>query len=99
VTIEILTTPAADAQIEAADTWWREHRPSATDLFANELSQAFALIAAMPTSAPRFAHAHVRGLRRLFMAKTKYHVYDVYGGTGAVVLAVWSSRRGEGPRL
>ena len=38
----------ARAQVERADAWWRENRPAAPDLFANELDQALIALEGTP---------------------------------------------------
>lgn len=38
--------PEAEAQIREIDEWWRANRPLSPDLFAQELSEAIALIEA-----------------------------------------------------
>jgi hypothetical protein len=40
----IVTTPEAEQQILRADEWWREHRPAARSLFADELAGSFAVL-------------------------------------------------------
>ena len=36
--LPLKTTPEADAQIRKIDDWWRENRPSAPNLFMEELT-------------------------------------------------------------
>ena len=46
--LSVVTTPEADAQIRAIDVWWRENRAASPDLFIDELSDAFDLVAGAP---------------------------------------------------
>jgi hypothetical protein len=39
VSLPVLTTPEADAQIREVDRWWRANRPASPDLFAEERSR------------------------------------------------------------
>jgi hypothetical protein len=46
MTLSLVVSSEADAQIEVIDSWWRANRPAAPDLFSQELrklSRAFAL--------------------------------------------------------
>jgi hypothetical protein len=41
----IESTSEADAHAREIDSWWRDHRPAAPDLFLNELTRSFMLLA------------------------------------------------------
>ena len=97
--LPIIVAPQAEAQIQTIDEWWRANRQAAPDLFEQELSTAFASIAAMPSAGHRVMHPEVKGLRRVLLRATRYHVYYAAGLDAVVVLAVWSSVRGAGPDL
>jgi plasmid stabilization system protein ParE len=53
--------------------------------------------------APHIGHPYRRspmaGTRRVLLARTRYHVYDVPLDDKILVLAVWHARRGNGPPL
>jgi hypothetical protein len=51
VSLPVRTTPEAEAQIRDIDAWWRENRRVAPDLFLEELSAAFGMIADAPQTA------------------------------------------------
>jgi hypothetical protein len=38
VTFKVVTTPEADHQVRTIDSWWRENRTAAPDLFSEELA-------------------------------------------------------------
>jgi plasmid stabilization system protein ParE len=97
--IPVVSSPEADEDIRRIDSWWREQRPAAPDLFVNELSEAFALLAETPEIGHRYARPGIPGVRRLLLRATRYHVYYVFDGNIAAVLSVWSAVRGRGPRL
>ena len=44
----VIVQPDADEQALTIDTWWRENRPAAPSLFADELVAAFGLLAEGP---------------------------------------------------
>jgi plasmid stabilization system protein ParE len=49
-------TPEAERQIAAIRVWWREHRQSAPNLFAEELASALDLVARLPRAGRRRRH-------------------------------------------
>jgi len=97
--LPVITTPAADADIRRAHEWWSVNRKAAPHLFAEEFAAAFALLAASPTIGRSYRNRAVRGVRRILMRATRYHVYYVPAASRVVVLAVWGAVRGQRPRL
>ena len=100
MSLSVVTTPEADAQIRAVDDWWQLNRPAAPDLFAEELAHCFVVLAQAPMIGKRYRlHPSVPGLRRALLRATRYHVYYVPRADAVIVLAVWHSQRGQPPRL
>lgn len=99
MTRRLQVAPRAEAQIEEASDWWFEHRPAAPGLFDEELERAFATLRQMPGVGQPVGYAHRAGVRRLFMAGVRYHLYYVDTGDVIEVLALWHSARGTGPDL
>jgi plasmid stabilization system protein ParE len=100
VSLPVVTTPDADAQIRAVDEWWRANRPAAPDLFTEELANCFVLLAQAPRiGKPYRRHPAIRGLHRVLLRATRYHVYYVIRPDAVAVLAVWHSQRGQSPQL
>jgi plasmid stabilization system protein ParE len=97
--LPVVTTPAADDDIRRAHEWWSGNRAMAPDLFVEEIAAAFALLAASPMIGRRYRNRAVRGVRRILMRATRYHVYYVPEASRIVVLAVWGAVRGQRPRL
>ena len=97
--MRILVTPEAEHQIVMIQAWWREHRPVAPNLFAEELASGLDLIARMPRAGRRLRHRAVPGLRRLLLRSCRYHVYYAPANDTLFVLAVWNAHRGSGPDL
>ena len=99
VILPIRTTPLADLQILELDSWWREHRDKAPDLFEQELAVAFRTIGIAPLAGKRSPHPEIDGVRRLLMRATRNHVYYVVQQDYVLVLAVWGAIKGAGPEL
>ena len=87
----------AQAQVDEIDAWWRENRPAAPDLFAEELTAALRTLAETPALAVRYAPK--AGVRRLLLRRTHHHLYVVEEAARVYVVAVWNAYRGRGPRL
>jgi hypothetical protein len=80
---------------------WREHRLGSRDLFARELAEARALIAGAPAAGSTYSTRSGKLYRRVFMPKTKNHVYfEVDEARDLVVVhAIWGAPKGRGPKL
>jgi plasmid stabilization system protein ParE len=100
VNLEVITSPDADAHILAVDAWWRANRPAAPNLFREELAHCFGLLLQAPDIGKRYRrHSSLMGIRRVLLRATRYHVYYAPISDVLLVLAVWHSRRGQGPAL
>ena len=97
--LPVATTPDADAQIRAIDEWWRTNRLLSPDLFLDELSAAFELVASAPLIGHPYRRSPVPGTRRLLLRGTRYHVYYVPGEEQVTTIAVWHAERGADPPL
>ena len=97
--MKIRFTSDAAAQAEHIDSWWRENRTGARDLFARELAEAKTLISTSPNIG--VVHAIIDGdtVRKVFMPRTRHHVYYTHNSNEIIVLAVWGAPRGSGPKL
>lgn len=100
MSLPVLSTPEADAQIRAINSWWVVNRPAAPSLFLEELANCFMVLEHTPEIGKRYRrHAAVSGLRRVLLRATRYQVYYVVQPQAVEILAVWHSRRGMLPRL
>ncbi len=99
MTRAVLVAPEAERQIRTIDAWWRTHRQAAADLFEQELRAGLDTLASHPRIGRRVPHPEAKGLRRLLLRHTRYHVYYVPTDRRVLVLAVWSAVRGAGPDL
>lgn len=73
--LQVRTTPEADAQIHEIDTWWRSNRPSAPDLFFQELTASFDIVGRVPHIGRLYRRSPVPDTRRLLLKGSRYHVY------------------------
>lgn len=99
MSLPVRTTPEAETQIREIDDWWRKSRTAAPDLFLNELTESFDIIAGAPQIGRRYPPSPVRHVRRLLLKGSRYHVYYVPMTHEVRVLAVWHAQRGVGPPL
>jgi plasmid stabilization system protein ParE len=91
-------TPEAEAQVNALDAWWRANR-DARDLFARELAKTTALIAGSPKVGKIYMFLDDEPMRKIFMRKTRHHVYYTHDEAGAeiVIHSVWGTPKQHGP--
>lgn len=91
----------AQEQAEAIDTWWRDNRPEAADLFARELAEAKAVLVVSTRSAPVFTILHEQPVRRIWLPRTRHHVYYTCDFANGMVMvhAVWGGPREKPPKL
>jgi len=99
--MRVVFTKVAQRHVDAIGAWWRRERLAAPDLFADELGAACAHLARVPSIGQPFDAPRPRGVRRLLLDRTRYHVYyTVDESRGLVVVrAVWHAVRGHGPSL
>lgn len=91
-------TPTAAAQADAIDVWWRLNRRDSRALFALELAATLALAATAPLAGTVY-RAGGEQVRRLFMRRTRHHVYYTIDADAeeVVVHAVWGAPKHRGP--
>ena len=92
----VIIAPNALAQFEAAELWWRVHRPAAPRLLATELATALQHLAQQPRIGRRAESALFRSVRVLLLRGSRYNVYyQVHEATHEVhvVYLRHSSRR------
>jgi len=99
MTLPIIVSPEAEAQIQVIESWWRANREAAPDLFSQELAEAFANIRVAPEAGHRYPHRARKGVRRVLLRATRHHMYYVASQERVIVLAVWGSVKKRGPKL
>lgn len=99
VALLIRFTKRAAAQIELADHWWAENRPSAPQAFREDLEAAFAILVYQPNIGARVSNTRLAGVRRLHLTRIRYHLFYRVKEDALVVLALWHTSRGKRPEL
>jgi plasmid stabilization system protein ParE len=91
-------SPEALEQAQAIRAWWLQNRPSAPDLFVEELGAAIRKLSSLPRIGARYEAPGFREMRRVLLARTRYHAYYAVDEDARLVRihAIWHlSRRGE----
>ena len=99
VPLTVAFTARATKETRQAIAWWRENRPAAPYLLEQELRNVLALVASAPTLGAVARDARVKGVRRVLMRRTRYHLYYRInaGGTLLEVVALWHANRRDPP--
>jgi plasmid stabilization system protein ParE len=95
----IRATSIAEADIRSIDSWWREHRSAAPDLFIDEMLLAASLLQSFPQLGKRYPAARVPRLRRYLLRASRYHIYYLASPDEVLVLTVWGAVRGTTPNF
>jgi plasmid stabilization system protein ParE len=95
----IRITRRAARQIEEAADWWAANRASAPDAIAEELEQAYSVIAMHPGIGSVARSSALHGVRRILLNRITYYLYYREAGDRIDVLAFWHASRGSGPPL
>ncbi|MBA3505210.1 MAG: type II toxin-antitoxin system RelE/ParE family toxin [Betaproteobacteria bacterium] len=97
--MDVRVTKRARAQIDRAAQWWDENRDVVPEAFDEDLAKAFSLLSTEPGVGAPVLDARVEGVRRLHLARIRYHLYYRLRGGYVEVLALWHTSRGGGPSL
>ena len=97
--MNVRVTKRAHAQIDRAARWWDENRFLAPEAFDEDLSEAFLLLGAEPGVGAPVLRARTQGVRRLHLARIRYHLYYRIRGDRIEVLALWHTSRGGEPTV
>ena len=96
----VVLAPAVE-QIQQIDTWWRQQRPAAPNLFARELERTLEQLASHPELGHPFPARIHSPVHRTALSASRYFVYYSIETLldRVVVRAVWHMSRKRGPRL
>ena len=97
--VKVRITKRAQAQIDRAALWWDDNRPLAPGAFDEDLAEAFLLLSAETGVGAPVPNARAEGVRRLHLARIRYHLYYRVRNDQVEVLALWHASRGSGPTL
>jgi len=90
----------AKADVVRIDAWWRENRPEAQHLFADELEVVIALLEVAPDAGEAYETLRNRRVRRALMSKTRHYAYHYIVSADLLeIIAIWGTKRGDGPPL
>jgi plasmid stabilization system protein ParE len=93
--VATLWSPEAEKQLEESSTWWAENRPSAPDLFDEELARALEQLRVAPLSGTPYR----QGTRRVLLERTRYALVYRAHEAHVEIVSLWSMLRGKPPRL
>ncbi|PYR58844.1 MAG: type II toxin-antitoxin system RelE/ParE family toxin [Acidobacteria bacterium] len=99
--LEIAVSAVAAGQIRAAEEWWRVNRPRAPNAIREDLDRASSLIAVQPEVGARARNVALPGVRRLHLARIRYHLYYrlVETPRQIEILGFWHASRGSSPPI
>jgi len=99
--LEIDISDLAKTQIRTAEEWWRLNRPKAPNAIREEIERATSIISVQPEIGTRAVNVSLPGVRRLHLARVRYHLYYWLGSDPEriQILAFWHESRGSGPPL
>ncbi len=97
--LAVRITPGAATQIREAAAWWAQNRLSAPRAVTEELERAFTLLAVQPNLGAQARNTRLRGVRRIYLSRIRYHLYYRLATDAVEVLAFWHASRGTGPPL
>jgi plasmid stabilization system protein ParE len=97
--VNVRVTKRAQGQIDRAAQWWDENRDLAPEAFDDDLAKAFLLLSAEPGIGAPVLNVRSEGVRRLHLARIRYHLYYRIHGGHVEILAIWHISRGAGPSL
>jgi plasmid stabilization system protein ParE len=78
--VNVRVSKRAQAQIERAAEWWDQHRDLAPKAFDDDLAKAFLLLSTEPLIGAPVLRISAAGVRRLHLARIRYHLYYRIGG-------------------
>jgi plasmid stabilization system protein ParE len=98
--VKLRVARRALAEAERAARWWRRNREAAPTLFEEELDAALDLLRETPTLCGVWRTHRGSEVRRIFLPRTRYHVYyRIEPDDAVLVMSIWSAVRGRGPSV
>jgi len=99
--VKLVFSPEADQDVERVDSWWRENRRDAPNLFAEELAAVCRQILRTPLIFKPCCERDGVSVRRRLLGKTEQWVYYQVDMEmhEVVILRVWGACRKRGPKL
>lgn len=88
--LHVQVSGLAAEQIRVAEAWWRTNRPKAPNAIREELERASALVATQPELGSRARNVTLAGVRRIHLARIRYHLYYRVGEAPRQI-EIWAS--------
>jgi len=73
--VNVLLSATAAREFEVAVEWWRENRPAAPTLLEDEMRLELRRLASAPFIGQPVLNDRLRGLRRISLEESRYHLY------------------------
>ena len=101
MTVRFKVARRAESQIREAAEWWLENRREASNMFAEDLESAFALLSEFPRAGEAVRHRRIPTLRRILLSRVQFHLYYAVAADASAVevLALWHASRGAKPPI
>jgi plasmid stabilization system protein ParE len=96
--VKVELSEEAHGQVLEIDTWWRQNRPAAPNLFTEEIDRLLLLLEARPNLGTPY-DTGAKTVRRVLLRRSHYYLYVVEHGDTLQVVSVWSVYRGSRPKL
>jgi plasmid stabilization system protein ParE len=98
--VKVVLSATAAREFAVAVEWWRENRPAAPTLLEDEMALELRRLADVPFLGQAVLNGRLRGLRRILLEETRYHLfYRVHENRGLVwVVRLWHQSRSS-PKL
>ena len=98
MTLRVLISKRASAQVQRRALWWAENRPAAPGAVAADFGEAIRILAEQPGIGAKYEGSRTPKVRRLYLGRVEYFIYYKADSNTLRVLAFWSASRGKQPR-
>lgn len=96
--MKIRFSARARREANRINSWWIENRPSAPELFTEELGHALELVSLNPGLGTIYESTY-GVVRRVLLPRTRYHMYYAREQSEIVLISIWGAQRKRGPKL
>jgi len=73
--VKVIFSSTVTREFSVAVEWWRENRPAVPTLLEDEMQAVVLQLAESPNIGAPVSHPLVKGLRRLSLEGSRYHLY------------------------
>jgi|ERR1051325_5655580 plasmid stabilization system protein ParE len=97
--MRIRVLPRAQREMERAQRWWRRNRHKNPELLEREIDDAFELVRSAPEVGETARNTRLAAVRRVLLKGSQYYLYYRADDAEIVILSLWHTSRGRGPRV